>query len=179
MSLGIAFKAFFAALGNREKAEQISEILSGSGIKTIAERPAESPPAAPAMKEPLKSKRDSAVTLLAALQREARLVDLIHEDLGKYSDAQVGAAARPCLQQCAAVLSRALGLKPLLDANEGQSVEVAADASPARYQWIGEGTATKGKLIHHGWQVSKVELPTWTGDDNDINVVAAAQVQAS
>ena len=44
--------------------------------------------------------------MLATLQREARLVDLIHEDLSQYSDAQVGAAARPCLQQCGGVLDR-------------------------------------------------------------------------
>ncbi|QDV46585.1 hypothetical protein Enr13x_64940 [Stieleria neptunia] len=177
MSLGIALKAFFAALGNKEKATQIDGILRGQqpSAPAIEAKPAEKPAAKP----PQPPRRDPAVTLLATLQREARLVDLIQEDLSQYSDAQVGAAARPCLQQCGGVLQRVMGLKPLLDAAEGAVVEVAADASPTRYQWIGEGTATSGKLVHHGWEVSKLELPTWTGDAADANIVAAAQVQAN
>ena len=177
MSLGIAFRAFFAALGNKQKAEQINRVLSGQGatestepVKQIAEQPVEKVEAPPS--------RDTAITLLATLQREARLVDLIQEDLGNYSDAQVGAAARPCLQQCAGVLNRLLGLKPLLVASEGDAVDVGENASPTRYQWIGEGNATSGKLVHHGWQASKVELTTWTGDASDAKIIAAAQIQA-
>lgn len=182
MSLGIAFKAFFAALGNREKSDQISQVLSGQQPVGIPEANSgdkkekiASPPTAPT---PVKPSRDPAVTLLATLQREARLVDLIHEDLGQYSDAQVGAAARPCLQQCAGVLKRAMGLQPLLGAADGETVDVPPDASPTRFQWIGEGTAAAGKLVHHGWHATKVELPTWTGDASDANIIAAAQVQA-
>ena len=37
---------------------------------------------------------DRAIQLLALLQREGRLVDFLREDLGSYSDAQIGAAAR-------------------------------------------------------------------------------------
>ncbi|QEF96759.1 hypothetical protein Mal15_07890 [Stieleria maiorica] len=185
MSIGIALKAFFAALGNKDKATQIDRILRGqpSDVAAIEAKPQEQPAAVPVTRQPVTKQpepppRDSAVTLLATLQREARLVDLIQEDLSQYSDAQVGAAARPCLQQCGGVLQRVMGLKPLLDAAEGATVDVAPDASPTRYQWIGEGTATSGKLVHHGWQATQVELPTWTGDSADANVVAPAQVQA-
>lgn len=178
MGLGIAIKAFFAALGDKEKAGKISRVLSGQDDGGPAE-PAKlaAPTPAPATPPPAPA-RETAVTLLATLQREARLVDLIQEDLGQYSDAQVGAAARPCLQQCAGVLQRLLGLKPLLDACDGDSVEVAQDASPTRYQWVGEGTSTSGKLLHHGWIATKVELPTWTGDAADAKIIAPAQIQA-
>jgi hypothetical protein len=115
---------------------------------------------------------------LAALQREARLVDLIQEDLSRYSDAQVGAAARPCLQQCASVLARLFELQPVVLAAEGELVDIGQNASPTRYQWVGEGTAASGKLVHHGWQATKVELPRWTGEKSDANVIAPAQVQA-
>ena len=173
MGLGIALKAFFASLGNREKAEQIKSVLNDtSPQKAIA--PADSPkPATTTVKS-----RDGALTLLAALQREARLVDLIKEDLSQYSDAQVGAAARPCLQQCCGVLDRLVGLQPLLAAADGETVEVGADASPTRYQWIGEGSGTSGKVVHHGWHATKIELPTWTGEPSDAKIIAAAQVQA-
>lgn len=175
MRVTTAVKAFFAALFDREKAEQIELVLSGQlalPAPRETEAPAAEPPAPPA---PVRS---DAVTLLAALQREARLVDLIHEDLDRYSDEQVGAAARPCLKHCATVLDRLLGPKPLLEAGEGETVEVAGDASPLRFQWVGEGTAATGKLVHHGWRASKVELPAWTGRDEDANVITPAQVQA-
>ena len=175
MGLGIAIKAFCAALFDKQKSALIERLLAGEAAisstraEPVAQSPGQrvSPPA-----------RDSAVTLLATLQREARLVDLIHEELGKYSDAQVGAAARPCLQQCAAALHRLFDLQPLLVAAEGDLVDVADEASPMRYQWVGEGTAAAGKLIHHGWQVTKIELPKWTGDAADANVITPAQVQA-
>ncbi len=119
--------------------------------------------------------------MLSALQREARLVDLIQEDLSKYSDAQVGAAARPCLQSCASTLSRLFGLAAVSDAGEGASVDIGDEigngGSPARYQWIGEGSSTSGKLVHQGWQATQVDLPTWTGAEADANVIAPAQLQ--
>ena len=185
MRLGIALRAFWAALVDQEKAEEIERVLAGQPAiarpasqptgtvpSPTAARPAASPP------QPARPVRDAAVILLAALQREARLVDLVREDLGKYTDAQVGAAARPCLQQCESVLERWFALRPLIDAVEGAAVEVPSDASPTRLQWVGEGSASYGKLVHHGWQVTKVELPQWTGDNADANVIAPAQVQA-
>ncbi|MCO8121665.1 DUF2760 domain-containing protein [Stieleria sp. TO1_6] len=178
MGLAVAFKAFFTALGHSPKAEQIERILSGQEIAGAPSEPVKrisEPPAKPVPKAP---DRESAITLLATLQREARLVDLIQENLEQYTDAQVGAAARPCLQQCAGVLDRVLGLKPLVEATEGQPVEVGDNPSPTRYQWIGEATASSGKLVHHGWQASEVKLPTWTGQPADANIVAPAQIQA-
>lgn len=209
MRLGIALRAFWSALTDRQMASQIEALLAGqevapgrdaiagpseadkasssAGSATAAAkgpaagRPSASSAAAAsaAAAAAAKSARDPSVTLLAALQREARLIDLVREDLAKYSDAQVGAAARPCLQQCAGVLDRWFAIEPLVEASEGDAVDVPADASPIRYQWVGESSAATGKLVHHGWQATKVELPRWTGDDADANVVAPAQVQSS
>ena len=110
MRLGIAIKAFFAALFDRQMAPQIERLLAGQPVSDSDTQPQAEPdaqrPRQP-MQQPLS--RDPAVTLLATLQREARLVDLVHEDLRQYSDAQVGAAARPCLQQCAVVWNRCIG----------------------------------------------------------------------
>ncbi|QDT05299.1 hypothetical protein K227x_36990 [Rubripirellula lacrimiformis] len=184
MGIGTALKAFSAALFNQEKSAMIEQILSGQPAAP-AQRPAieaaqtlAPQTSAPQPKAPAKPARDSAVTLLATLQRESRLVDLLQEDLAQYSDAQVGAAARPCLQQCSGVLKRLFDIQPLVDGGEGTVVDVPSDSSPIRYQWVGEGTSGSAKLIHQGWRAAKVELPQWTGTDADANVIAPAQVQS-
>ena len=186
MRLGLAIRAFFAALFNKQLAAPMQRLLDGSETGLTQEiestqkggAAVRAEPASPRPKAPQPSpSRDPAITLLTTLQHEARLVDLIKDDLNQYSDAQVGAAARPCLQQCAAVLDRFFSLKPLVLASEGEVVEVVTNASPMRYQWIGEGTAESGKLIHHGWEATKVELPKWLGEASDANVIAPAQVQ--
>ena len=182
MGLGIAIKAFSAALFNKDTAEKLRLALdtntAPAGLpepkKPEPKKTAPEPKPTPAPRPPARS---DAITLLSALQREARLVDLIQEDLSNYSDAQVGAAARPCLQSCATTLSRLLGLSSVSDAGEGATVDIGSDGSPARYQWIGEGNSTSGKLVHQGWRATQVDLPTWTGDDADANVIAPAQLQ--
>lgn len=176
MSLGTALKAFWTALVDPDKSAQIQAVLDGQIALAQPPRPAETKPQAPA--KPPRPTRDSALTLLATLQREARLVDLVQEDLAQFSDAQVGAAARPCLQQCAQTMSRLFSLTPLVEAGEGESIDVSSDASPLRFQWVGEGTSNAGKLIHHGWQAGKVELPVWNGAAEDALVIAPAQIQS-
>ncbi|KAA1260029.1 hypothetical protein LF1_25670 [Rubripirellula obstinata] len=179
MGLGIAIRAFSAGLFNRQLAEQIGKVLDGQ-TPTTTEPKLPAPVEADIKAQPVAPQpptRSDAITLLSALQREARLVDLIQEDLTQFSDAQVGAAARPCLQQCNATLGRLIGLNPVSDAKEGSTVDAGTDASPARFQWIGEGTGTSGKLIHQGWQATKVDLPQWTGNKDDANIVAPAQLQ--
>lgn len=181
MALGTAFRAFFAALGNRQVADQIRTVLDRpAGTAALPAPPAEvvvpskPVPVAPKAKE---STRSDAITLLATLQREARLLDLVKENLSAYSDAQVGAAARPCLTQCAVTLDRVLGVKAIEAASDGQAISVPEAATPSRYTWIGEGSGSAGKLVHHGWEASRVDLPHWTGVDADAHVIAPAQVQ--
>lgn len=179
MGLGIAVKAFMAALTDNRKADEIQRVLSGESAAAESGESANKKLTAPAP-----SSRDSSISLLAVLQRESRLIDLVQEDLGQYSDAQVGAAARPCLQKCAAAIERMFELRPLIDAADGESIEVQANSSPTRYQWIGErGLVTdsetlNAKLVHHGWLATRVELPQWSGPASDNCVVAPVQVQS-
>jgi hypothetical protein len=179
MAVGTAFRAFFAALFNREVSERIRSALDQSHEPTV---PALSPPAAAdspvaAPKASTANIRSDAVTLLATLQREARFVDLVKEDLARYSDAQIGIAARPCLQQCATTLDRLLGLRPIETVADGQPIQVPDNSLPSRYQWVGEGEGLTGKLLHHGWEASQVQLPQWTGAAADANVIAPVQVK--
>ncbi len=184
MGLGVALRAFTGALFNKQTAERVRTALDSKGDDTnigkpprISEKkPADAAAAKPTSPNLQTSLRSDAITLLSTLQREARLIDLIQEDLAKYSDAQVGAAARPCLTQCSTTLSRLFGLAPVRDVPEGTTIEISEEQSPETIQWIGEGTSTSGKLIHHGWMATKVELPKWNGDATNARIIAPAQV---
>ncbi|HBJ33734.1 MAG TPA: DUF2760 domain-containing protein [Planctomycetaceae bacterium] len=185
MSIVVAFRAFFAALFNSQKSKAIQALLDGAGAAAavpqipapVAKSEPEKPLSAPAaVAKPI---RNDAVTLLATLQREARLIDLVQEPLDQYSDAQVGAAARPCLSQCRATIARIFDVRPLVPQSEGQSVEVPESASPLRYQWVGDAAAGKrsGNLVHAGWQATRCEIAQWTGSADDASVIAPAQIE--
>ena len=69
--------------------EQLGERLAGRALPAInaegSTLPKENVSAPPAPQTKSAPKRNDALTLLAALQREARLIDLVQEPLGDYS----------------------------------------------------------------------------------------------
>ena len=144
---------------------------------TIWRCPRKNPPPKPARKTPV---RNDAINLLAALQREARLVDFIKEPIAGYSDAQIGAAVRDVHRDCAALLDRLFSLEAIESAAEGAEIEVAEGFDPARIRLVGNvaGQAPfRGKLCHHGWEAARCELPAWTGSDRSVLVVSPAEVE--
>lgn len=177
-----AFRAFFAALFNSEKAKRVQSALDGIAALTetaVPPKPIEAPVAAP-VPAPKKPTQSEAITLLATLQREARLVDFLKEDLSAYSDEQVGAAVREIHRTSAAVLDRLFSVRPILSEAEGATVEVPAAFDAARYRLTGNlsGSAPfKGSLCHHGWEVAKCELPAFTGSESAAKTISPAEVE--
>lgn len=177
----IAFKAFFRILGNAALAAQVEQVLTGGGL-TPALPPALPGPAqreqpAPAAKPPARSE---ALTLLAALQREARFVDLVQEPLDAYADAQIGAAARDVLRDCRSVLNRLFAIEPLLNQEEGSPVDVPPGYDAGRFRLTGNVAGQppfQGQLVHHGWQAAHCQLPVWSGSQESTRVIAAAEVE--
>jgi hypothetical protein len=172
-----AFRAFFAALFSATKAAQLKTALDGASPKLHFDekRPREAPP--PQTSPPTRSE---ALTLLAALQREARLVDLVQQPLGSFSDDQIGAAARTVLGDCGAVLNRFFALEAVLTQEEESPCDVPVGYDPGRYKLSGrvEGSGPfRGKLVHHGWQATAVKLPAWTGSKDSALVIAPAEVE--
>jgi hypothetical protein len=181
-SIGTAFRAFYRALVSRETAEQVAALLDGRMLPKVTVDEKFRQPAAEAKPTAPTPKRSEAVTLLAALQREARLVDLIKEDLAAYSDEQVGAAARNVLRDAAAALDRFFGLRRVLDQAEGEPIDVPAGYDPGRYQLAGNAAGSppyRGTLAHAGWQATAVNLPTWSGSKEASLIVAPAEVEVS
>ncbi|TWU19129.1 DUF2760 domain-containing protein [Allorhodopirellula heiligendammensis] len=185
MRLGLALRAFWKALFDRAAAERVAIALDApidSRIEQKTSSPQREPSPTAAPQPPAAPAQNPAITLLATLQRDARLIDLIYENLDQYQDAQVGAAARPCLKQCRQSLDRILKIEKLVPANESESVEVPPNASVARFRWIGESSASAAataKLVHPGWQAAAIQLPQWSGQAADAEIIAPAQVSAS
>jgi hypothetical protein len=178
--IGTAFRAFFAALFSGERAGAIKAALDGPVLPKITGDDKRQPLPKPALQSDTPPKRSEAVALLATLQREARLLDLIQEPLDNYTDEQIGSTARNVLRDSASVLDRLLGLKPLLVQEEQSTVDVPADYDPARFRLTGkvEGSGPfRGQLAHKGWQATSVNLPTWTGSKEAALVIAPAEIE--
>lgn len=107
--------------------------------------------------------------VLAALQREGRLIDFCEEDLAGFSDAQVGAAARTVHDGCRKALRSLVTLAPVRGETEGAPVEVPPGFDPRALRLVGNVVGNppfRGVLRHHGWRAgetviapAEVELP--------------------
>lgn len=183
MSIGVAFRAFFAALFQRDVAERIREALDSPSADTSSptqaklERPKK--PEAKAEPKPATSTRSDALTLLSTLQREARLLDLIQEPLDHFQDAQIGAAAREVLKDCRKTLGRMFDIKPLAEQEDGEACNIPTNASPNRLRLIGKSAGTSGTITHRGWQATCCEVPQWNGERNDAWILAPTEIEVN
>jgi hypothetical protein len=179
-----AIKVFFATLFSGDVAAKAERLLLGEPQPQEAAAtpapPVETRPTPAPKPAPTRPARSEAVTLLAALQREARFVDFVQEPLDEYSDEQVGAAARDVHRQCRAVIERMFGLRPVLSDAEGAAIDVPEGFDAGRYRLTGKvaGQAPfRGQLAHHGWEAARCEVPTWSGGKDSALVVAPAEVE--
>jgi hypothetical protein len=148
-----AFRAFFALLGGKLPADiaQAYGYSKAMPVKT-----------APAPAKPQAGPSDGAVQILSILQRDARLVDFLMEDLSGYADDQVGAAVRDVQIQSRDSLTRYMRLVPVIDSVEGEFTKTEA-LPPDGLRLVGNvpasGKAPGGLLRHKGWKAEKVDLP--------------------
>lgn len=181
--IAVAFRAFFKVLGNAEVASRVAAALDAQPAPAITAKPElKAPEKTVPRQEPVKKapERSDAVNLLAALQREARLVDFLKEPIGAYSDAQIGAAVRDVHRDCGTLLERVFALRPVTEGAEGAEVAVPQGAEATRFRLVGNVSGQppfRGKLCHHGWQATKIELPEWTGNEATSRVIAPAEVE--
>ena len=175
--IGLAFRVFFKVLGDGAFAERAKALVEGRELP--------GPVVAP-MRQALQvtparaALRSEAIGLLAVLQREGRLVDFLKENIGGYSDAQIGAAVRDVHRDCAAAVERMFALRPVRTEAEGAGVEVPAgfDANRVRLTGnVGGAGPWRGQLKHGGWEATKVEVPEYTGSETAARVVAPAEVE--
>ncbi|PRG07487.1 DUF2760 domain-containing protein [Burkholderia contaminans] len=185
--LSLAVGTFFSVLGNREFAAGVLRVRDGAPAP-VAPAPAAAPapppaPAAAPVKAPAPELREAspqaALQLLGLLQRDARFIDFVEEDIAGYADADIGAAARLVHDGCRAALREHFTIVPVRDEAEGSRVTLPAgfDATAVRVTGNVVGAAPfTGTVSHRGWRVADVRLPKLTGS-HDASVVAPAEVE--
>lgn len=176
--IGNAFSSFFGILFGGELPPDVAKFYGY--VKASEVKKPEAPKPAP--KAPEVKPADGALQLLGILQRDARLVDFLMEDISAYSDDQVGAAVRTLHEQCATTLKRCVTLTPVIDGVEGTYAKAEAAGSDAKQglKFIGnvppEGRAPGGTLRHKGWKAAAVDLPKVSSSVN-LAIIAPAEIE--
>ena len=172
MKIGLAFRCFFSLLFGGELS---GKTLTALGLsKRTAAAPAK--PAAPA--PAARTTADGALQILGILQRDARLVDFLMEDIASYSDEQVGAAVRELHDQCRDAVARYVTLQPVIDGVEGTFAK-APSSDPNVVKFVGNVPATPpagGTLRHKGWRAAKIDLPALAAKQ-DAAILAPAEIE--
>ena len=165
---GLAFRSFFALISSGK--------LPADVLAELKLEPKKETKAAP---QRVATPADGALQLLGILQRDARLVDFLMEDISSYSDEQVGAAVRSLHSQSAEAMQRHVKLSPVIDGVEGTHTRIdPADANAVKL--VGNvpasGKAAGGTLRHRGWRADSVNLPNLLASQNTA-IVAPAEVE--
>lgn len=122
---------------------------------------------------------DSALQLLALLQKEARLIDFLQEEVSQFSDEEVGAAARVIHSGGQKVLREYLTLSPIRSEQEESRISVEAGFNTQEIRLTGQVTGQApfvGTLIHKGWRADAITLPK-LADNYDTSILAPAEVE--
>jgi len=190
--ISLAVGTFFSILGDGKFAADVLRLReSGAAATTPAPAPAATaqaavqpaPQSAPTAAAPApilkEATPDAALQLLGLLQRDARFIDFVEDDIRNYSDADIGAAARLVHDGCRTTLREHFTIRPVRDEAEGSRVTLAEgfDATSIRLTGNVVGKAPfNGSISHRGWRVDEVRLPKLT-DSHNAKVIAPAEVE--
>jgi hypothetical protein len=169
--ISYAFRAFFSILFGGALSADIAQAFGYSKAIPVKPPPPPKPQAGPSV---------GAVQILGILQREARLVDFLMEDIAAYSDDQIGAAVRDVHAQSRLALDRHMRLQPVIDGVEGTFTKTEG-LDAAALKFIGQvppgGKAPGGVLRHKGWKAAKVDMPPIGPDTFANSVLAPAELE--
>lgn len=184
-----AWVVYFRVIFDGSFAARVRE-LSTPATATLPAAPAELPSAttAPAVlpaphvpaPAPTRPYEESALHLLAALQREGRFLDFVGQSIDGLSDADIGAASRVVHAGCKKAVGSAVTIAPIRTENEGDRVEIAA-ADAANVTFLGNGADDQlraGRLVHKGWRATATSLPE-SAPGHDATILHPAEVERS
>lgn len=120
----------------------------------------------------------AAYQILYLLQKEGRLIDMLHENIGDYDDETLGGAFRKLHEDLQELIKERFILEPVLNEEEGSTItldSIDPDSVKVSGKVPAEGPFT-GELIHKGWRLKECRLPEmvdgWKGD-----VIAQAEIE--
>lgn len=151
--------------------------LAGVVKKQIGPPESVAAPAKPTL--PPERVHASGLGLLAALQREGRMVDFLQQEVASFSDEEVGAAARVVHAGCRKVMLQYLTLEPATKESEGAMLHLPAGFDAQRFRLTGNVTGQppyRGTLKHHGWLATEIRWPAYS-EALDPKVIAPAEVE--
>ena len=122
---------------------------------------------------------DAALQVLALLQQNGRFIDFVQEDLGAYSDADIGAVARVVHDGSKKVVAEYFTLVPVRDEDEESRITLPAGFDSAAVRLTGNVAGEppfSGTLVHRGWRAAQVNLPR-LAPGHDASIIAAAEVE--
>jgi hypothetical protein len=143
--------------------------VDSAAAPQVSEKPAQLVKAAP----------DAALQVLTLLQQNGRFVDFIQEDLGGYSDADIGAVARVVHEGSKKVVSEYFTLVPVRDEDEESRITLPEGFDSASVRLTGNVAGEppfSGTLVHRGWRAAEVKLPR-LAEGHDASIIAAAEVE--
>jgi uncharacterized protein DUF2760 len=120
-----------------------------------------------------------ALQLLALLQREGRLVDFLQQDIGPFSDAQIGQVARVVHSGCRRALAGHAEIAPVLAEAESTRIELAQGFDATAVKLTGDVAGSppfRGVVRHRGWRATRLSLPTALAG-HDPHILAQAEVE--
>lgn len=178
--IGLAFSVLF----NAELAGRLQRLIAGGAAPApVASAPTPAPAPAPTpAPQPVivrETTPEAALQLLGLLQRDARFVDFVQEELAGYPDADIGAAARVVHEGCRKVLREHFSLEPVRAEPEGSRITLPEGFDAAAIKLTGNVVGKPpfaGTLAHRGWRVSDVRLPK-LAEGHDARVIAQAEVE--
>jgi len=122
---------------------------------------------------------NAALQLLGLLQQEGRFIDFLEEDVGAYSDEEVGVAARIVHEGCRKTLRQHFEIVAVRAESEGTPVTLADGFDPSAVRLTGNVVGSPpytGGLTHKGWRVTELRLPK-VAAGHDLTILAPAEVE--
>jgi hypothetical protein len=170
----LAFRCFFDIQVHGQLSDPVIDAL-GLNRETA---PAPTQAAITAAEAPATNTSQGALQILSILQRDARLLDFLMEDISGYADDQIGAAVRELHDQCRDAVARYVSLQPVIDSVEGAFTQ-APSTDPNVVKFIGNVPArppSGGILRHRGWRAASVDLPPLRASQ-DATILAPAEIE--
>lgn len=153
--------------------EKIVEVPVEKIVEKIVQIPA---PAPVVLKE---ASPDAALQLLYLLQNDARFIDFIREDMSTHSDEDIGMVARVIHDGCNKVLNEHFTFATVCKENEGERITLLDGYDAAKVRVTGNIVGNPpftGTIVHKGWQITDVRLPS-TVQGYNANIIAPAEVE--